>query len=324
MISVICPTFNERDYISGVIDFFLRVEPSEKELLIVDGGSVDGTREIVKRYQEKNSNVRLIDNPDRFVPYALNAGIKASKGDPIICIGAHSEFADDYFVKILETFSTVDADIVGGPTRTRAKEPKQQAIASAISCIFGTGDSKVHDENYRGYSDHVTFGAWKRSLFDDVGYFDEELIRDQDDEFHYRAKSKGKKLFLNPDIKLYYYPRSSFVSLFKQYYQYGFFKPLVFKKVASEIKFRHIAPALFVVYLAASPLSIVFPLLVIPLALYLILLLYFSVSKGKSIIERLYLLITFPVIHTGYGSGILMHYVGYSSHDAKKNTQGSR
>lgn len=305
MISVICPTYNEESYIESILNFFNNSEPVNKELLIVDGGSSDRTKEIVKEWTFKNKNIKLIINENKIVPFALNLGVKESKGDYIIRIDAHTRYSNDYFLKILETFKRTDADIVGGPTRVAFETDFQKAVAAAITNPFGVGDSKVHNLEYNGYSDHVTFGAWKRELFNDVGYFDEELVRNQDDEFHYRAKSMGKKIYLSSEIKLWYFPRKNFPSLFKQYFQYGYYKPIVLKKVKSEIKLRHLIPSLFVLYIFSLPIIFFNFLWFSPAIIYLFAILLTFLKSDLSSSQKLKSFVIYPAIHFGYGFGFI-------------------
>lgn len=320
MISVICPTFNESKHIEKVLDFFVKANPSGKELIIVDGGSTDNTRETVKEWSKKYANIYLIDNPYKFVPYGLNIAIKKSVGDPVIRIDAHSDYAPDYFEKILETFRTTGADIVGGPCLTRGQTPLQLAIANAISSLFGIGNSKVHNSKYKGYADSVTFGAWKRELFEQTGYFDERFIRNQDDEFHYRAKSLGKKIFMNPEIKLWYYPRSSLSSLFRQYFEYGIYKPWVLKKIKSGIRLRHVVPALFVIYLILLPLVFTFLYFLIPFFVYLFIDLIVSLISKEDLKVKAWLIPVYPVIHISYGIGFIIGILQIKNISGKKNT----
>ena len=172
-----------------------------------------------------------------------------------------------------------------------------------MSHPFGIGGSKVHDDKFEGYVDHVTFGAWKREIFVDVGFFDERLKLNEDDEFHYRAKSLGKKIYLNPEIKLWYCPRRSISEFFKQYFQYGLYKPLVLKKVKSGFKLRHIMPSLFVIYVLSIPLSLFNLIWMIPLFLYMAIVVVILL-KAKIKIPFM-LIILFPVIHIAYGSGFI-------------------
>ena len=305
MITVICPTYNESKFIEQIIKFFLNAKPDDKELLIVDGGSTDETCEIINGWTSKHNNIKLVENPDKYVPFALNKAIKMSSGDPIVRLDAHTEFAEDYFEKIIETFNITGADVVGGPMRAIGKSDFQKAVALVTGTVFGIGDSKIHRENYSGESDHVYLGAWQRKLFDEIGFFDERLKRNQDDEFHYRARSMGKKVFLNPDIKSYYYPRSNIFKLIGQYFQYGLFKPLVLKKIKSEIKVRHIIPAVFCVYLLGLPLTYFSIFYLLPLFLYTVLNLYFSLRFSRNIIINILLLIIYPSIHISYGLGFI-------------------
>ena len=178
-------------------------------------------------------------------------------------------------------------------------------MAYAICTPFGVGNSQVHNVTYEGYSDSVTFGSWKKEIFTEVGMFDERLVRNQDDEFHYRAKSKGKKIYQNPAIKLWYYPRSNLKGLFKQYYQYGLFKPMVLKKVNSEIKLRHLIPSCFLLYFISLPLAAISPLWLIPLALYLLLDVFFSLRAKGGVKVKLAALLVYPALHVSYGAGFL-------------------
>ncbi len=305
MISVICPTLNEEEYIEEIIKFFISSEPKEKELLIIDGGSNDQTREIVDKWASNYPNISLFDNANKFVPYALNIGVKKSTGDPIIRLDAHTEYASDYFEKILETFSKTNADIVGGPMRAIGRTAFQKAVAYCTSTRFGIGGSKIHDNVYSGESDHVYLGAWNRKLFDEIGFFDEKLKRNQDDEFHYRARSLGKKIYLNTEIKSYYYPRSSFKKLIKQYFQYGLYKPLVLKKIKSEAKLRHIIPPIFVMYLLTLPIAIKLVFYLIPLIIYLIVGFIYSMINKMSMLEKFTTLMVYFLLHISYGIGFI-------------------
>ncbi len=206
---------------------------------------------------------------------------------------AHTEYEEDYFTQIINTFEKSGSEIVGGPMRAIGNTAFQRSVAYCTSTSFGIGGSKIHQKDYEGESDHVYLGAWKKKLFDDIGLFDEKLKRNQDDEFHYRARSLGKKIYLNPKIKSYYYPRSSLKNLFKQYFQYGLFKPLVLKKVKSEAKFRHLIPPLFILYLISLPIAIKFPLYLLPLLVYLIINLFFSVNNRMNFTEKFFSCIAF-------------------------------
>lgn len=307
MITVLCPTYNEENYIAQVLDFFINSEPQEKELYIIDGMSKDRTRDIVQSYVQKHpGKIFLLDNPDKYVPYALNKGLEHAKGEFIIRLDAHTEYAPDYFVKILDTFNKTGADIVGGPMRAIGKTPFQKAVAYSTSTVFGVGDSHFHNEGYEGWVDSVYLGAWKKEIFAEVGNFDIRMVRNQDDEFHYRARAKGKRLYLNPEIKSLYYPRSNYKTLFKQYFQYGYYKPLVLKKVRSEIKPRHLIPAAFSIYILSLPFAFWFQPWLIPGILYMALAFYFGFRMEGTLGEKLTSATIYPILHISYGTGFIL------------------
>ena len=305
--SIICPVFNEGAYIKNLLELLLTIHPKPKEVFIVDGMSTDETRDIHSRYTGKLPQLRILDNPKRFVPFALNAAISLCTSEIVVRIDAHTKYASDYFERILETFKNVDADIVGGPTRTGFKEPFQEAVAYVFNTPLGMGNSSVHDINFNGYTDSVTFGAWKREIFNKTGLFDVQFKRNQDDEFHYRARSLGFKIYQNSDIKLWYYPRNTLKGLFKQYFEYGLYKPLVLKKNKSGLSIRHVVPSLFVMYL----LSLVFLLFwnwvaIIPMIIYYSLAIYFTLKAPSSFKAKLYIPLVYPIVHLGYGIGFIL------------------
>lgn len=308
-ISLIIPCYNEELYIGSLLECIAKqTYPYNRiEVFCVDGLSSDNTRKIINEQSEMNAQIRLIDNPDKTVPFALNLAIKQSTGNPIIRIDAHTQYAVNYIEKIIETFETTGADIVGGPMRAIGKTAFQKAVAYATSTKLGVGNSSFHNENAKGFVDSVYLGAWKRELFNDVGYFDTQLKRNQDDEFHYRAKAKGKKIYLNPEIKSWYYPRNTAGKLFTQYFQYGLYKPLVLKKVKSEIKVRHIIPSIFVLYLFSCFFiysSWGWPVLA-PVFLYVFMAVVFSAFSKETFITKILIPVVYPVLHISYGAGFI-------------------
>jgi len=306
LITVICPVFNEENYICKLVEFFVEAKPVEKELIVIDGGSTDNTLTIVKECCKKHGNIHLMNNPDQIVPHALNLGIKNTLGDPIIRLDAHTEYESDYFEKVLDTFGKTGSDIVGGPMRAIGKSNFQKAVAITTSTSFGTGNSKIHNENYEGLSDHVYLGAWQRKLFDEIGYFDEQLKRNQDDEFHYRAKSLGKKIYINPAIKCYYFPRNSYAKLIKQYFQYGLFKPFVMFKIKSEVKLRHLIPSIFALYILFLPIVLLNIFYLIPLIFYVLVEFYFVVRLKGIFIIKMHATLIYPILHLSYGIGVVI------------------
>ncbi len=307
MITVVCPVYNESKYIRNVLDFCMRAMPEKKEVIVIDGASTDDTCDIVKQYIATHSNLTLLYNEKRIVPFALNKAIQAAKGDIIIRLDAHTDYSADYFEKVIETFESTGADIVGGPMRIAKGNAVQDAVGYATSTFFGVGNSSFHFEDFEGFTDTVYLGAWKKNIFEKTGLFDELFKRNQDDEFHYRAKSLGFTIYQSPNIKLYYHPRNSFAKLFKQYFQYGLYKPMVLRKIKSGFSIRHLIPSLFVLYLLGLPLfaavNVIYAF--IPLILYMIVNLAFSFLSNKNFAQVFRIAYAYFILHLSYGLGFL-------------------
>lgn len=315
-VSIICPTYNEEKYIEKCIDSMLHqdIEKSDIEILFVDGRSSDKTREIIEGYQKEYPFIQLIDNPERTVPFAMNCGIKAARGETIIRIDAHSEFPPNYIRVLREQLVALNAENVGPVCLTLAatESIEAKAIATALSSSFGVGNayfrigaSKVMEV------DTVPFGCFHRKTFDKIGMYDEELIRNQDDELNARIIKNGGKIFLIPDLVVKYYARDTIQKTRKMYYQYGLFKPLVNKKIGSPATLRQFFPMLFVLGLILGfILSFVHPVFLYTylavLTLYIIGAVVFSIKDAKEKKEILYLPYIFLTLHLAYGWGYLV------------------
>lgn len=306
MISVVCPVYNEEKYIEKLLLFYKYAKPADKEIFLIDGGSTDRTKEIIIQYATNDTSIRLLDNPNKFVPFALNTAIPRCRGEYIVRLDAHTLYAVDYFEKILLVFKESGADIVGGPMRAVGNSDFQKAVAYATSTPFGVGNSQFHFEDYKGFTDSVYLGAWKKEIFKSTGLFDEQMIRNQDDEFHYRAKSAGFKIYQSPAIVSHYFPRDTLKALARQYFEYGLYKPLVLSKIKSEIKLRHLIPLAFVLYVLSLPAGLLFTqFYIIPLLVYGILLLGFSMLNRLSWISKINCLVIYPALHIAYGLGFI-------------------
>ena len=314
-LSVICPIYNEEKHIAACLDSILRQDfPKEElEVLMVDGMSSDRTREIVQQYTEQYPFIFLLDNPKRIVPTGLNIGIQVAQGEVIIRLDAHTIYPDNYFSVLVEKLFALNADNVGGLCRTLpAKDTSVcEAIAAALSSPFGMGDSHFRiGTNKEMQVDTVPFGCFRREVFDKIGYFDEELVRNQDDEFNGRIIKFGGHIYLIPSIVIDYYGRDSIGKVSKMFYQYGLFKPLVNKKLGNPATVRQFFPFFFVLGLIIGfPLCFVnlfFRILYIAvLALYIFLAAYFSIRQIKGLKRILLLMVTFFAIHVSYGWGYL-------------------
>ena len=314
-LSVICPIYNEEKHIAACLDSILRQDfPKEDlEVLLVDGMSTDRTREIVQQYTAQYPFIFLLDNPKRIVPTGLNIGIRVAQGEVIIRLDAHAIYPDNYFSVLVDKLYALNADNVGGLCRTLpAKDtPVCEAIAAALSSPFGMGDSHFRiGTNKEMQVDTVPFGCFRREVFDKIGYFDEDLVRNQDDEFNGRIIKYGGHIYIIPSVVIDYYGRDSIGKVSKMFYQYGLFKPLVNKKLGNPASVRQFFPFFFVLGLIIGfMLSLVYKLFfflyIAVLTFYLFLAAYFSIRQVKGLKRIVLLMVTFLVIHVSYGWGYL-------------------
>lgn len=304
-LSVIIPVYNEAECIGSLIQSLNEMDDLDKEIIFSDGGSEDETRRKIVEAAEKYGNIVLVDNPGRYVSHAFNHACKVAKGEYIALIGAHSVYPADYFRVCVEHLEAGICDAAGGFLLHRGNGPTGEAIAYAMSTKFGVGDTEFRTEPEKKYVDSVAFAVYNRKVFEVAGYFDEQLVRDQDDEFHYRMNSMGLRILMIPELKVTYFVRNTLRGLASQYYQYGLYKPLVFRRVVSSVRPRHLVPSLFVIYMASLPLALLNIIWLVPLALYFLLSLFFSARSPLSLSARLIMPFVFPVLHLGYGIGFL-------------------
>lgn len=251
MISVVCPIYNEEKYIAKCIDSILEQDfpHDDMEVLFVDGISSDRTREIVLEYTDKYKFIRLLDNPHRTSPYAMNIGIENAAGDTIFRMDAHAQYPDNYLSELYQKLQELpNAENVGGVCETLPCNDTNEAyaIAEVLSNSFGMGNSYFRT----GISeirkvDTVPFGCFHKSLFKRIGLYDTDLDRNQDDELNGRIIRNGGSIYIIPAIKIKYFARDKMEKVRKMFYQYGLYKPLVNKKLGAPATLRQFVPVLF-------------------------------------------------------------------------------
>jgi GT2 family glycosyltransferase len=282
------------------------------KILVVDGISEDNTREIVSEFCGLDPRIQLVDNPRRIVSTALNIGLRHARGEVIVRVDGHCLLEPDYVRQCVRYLAQTGADNVGGLMRARGESYVGEAIAIAMSSPFGVGDSRFHYSEREQYVDTVYLGAFPRRVFDQVGLFDEELIRNQDYELNYRIRAAGGKIFLTPAIKSWYITRGSLPQLCKQYFQYGSWKVAVLRKHPHSIRVRQAVPPAFVLTLLVSGLLGLFSrlsayLFLSVLSTYFVSALLFSLcsarQKGWKYLPMLPLI--FASLHFSWGSGFL-------------------
>jgi len=248
LVSVILPCRNESGYIEDCLKSILAQEPPEGgfEVIVADGVSNDGTREFLERFSAENPKVRLLNNPGRIVSTGLNAALREARGQVIVRMDAHTVYAPNYIKQCLAVLNETGADNVGGPMRTTATTYKERAVRAVFHSPFAVGGARSHAPDYEGYVDTVIYGCWRKSIFDRVGNFDEDLVRNQDDEHNLRICRNGGKIYQSPRIRSWYHVRDSFKAVFRQYMQYGYWKVLVIRNHRLPASIRHVVPAAFV------------------------------------------------------------------------------
>jgi succinoglycan biosynthesis protein ExoA len=256
-VSIVVPCRDERDHIAACVRSLLDLEPPPGgfEILIVDGMSDDGTREILRCLAAAEPRLRLLDNPRQITPCAMNVGICAARGRYIAIMGAHNRYAPDYLRQGVAVLEETGADNVGGAMICEAQSRWQEAIAAAHHSAFAVGGARWHNPSYEGPADTVFGGLYRREVFERLGLFDEELVRNQDDEFNLRLRRAGGKIWQSPRLRSWYRPRASLRGLFRQYLQYGYWKVRIIQKHKLPASVRHLVPGGFVFAALALPVA---------------------------------------------------------------------
>lgn len=312
-ISVVMPVYNEEKYIKNCIESLLLQDYPKNfmEWIFVDGMSSDNTVELIKKYKEKYPEmIKILTNPNKTVPYAMNIGIKEAKGKFIVRLDAHADYSKDYISKCVYYLETTDADNVGGVAETKSKGFVGNAIAKMLSSRFGVGNSDFRTNGESGYVDTVPFGAFRKEVFEKWGGYDERLTRNQDNEMNYRIRKNGGKVYLSSDIKLSYYCRDSIKGISNMALKNGMWNVITMKLCPGSMGLRHFIPLMFLLSIIVLPILSIFVhlfalLFAIEMCLYLLLDCYFSAKKADGIKEFLLLLILFPIFHITYGAGSL-------------------
>jgi succinoglycan biosynthesis protein ExoA len=245
--SIVVACRNELRHISEFLDCVEAQDlPADQwEVIVADGMSNDGTREYLTEIALRNPRVRIIDNPQQIVSTGLNAAIRLARGEIILRMDVHSTYAPDYVRQCLTELEVSGAANVGGPARVIARTYRSRLFAAGFHSRFATGGASWHDVTFEGFSDTVPYGCWRKETLDAIGLFDEALVRNQDDELNLRILRAGGKIWQSPRIFSCYRSRTSVRDLWRQQFQYGFWKVAVIRKHRLPASLRHLIPGLF-------------------------------------------------------------------------------
>lgn len=327
VVTLVVAMRNEEKHISRCVQSLLDQDyPAGKlEVLFMDGQSTDRTCEIVSSMIAGRGGFELIDNPGRIQSIAWNMGIERAKGELVGIVSGHSELAPDYVSMAVETLQRTGADLVGGPARAESESVVGEAIALAMSTPFGVGGAEFRYATEENEVDTVFMGVCKRALYEKIGGFDAEMVRNQDDELSYRLLEQGGRIVCNPAIKSVYRNRATLRSLWKQYFDYGRWKVRVIQKHPQQWRPRHLVPGLFVTTLGVSALM--------PPVFAGIGAVYSTTTLAVSIITAAragrvdvlpYLPAAFAILHIGYGVGFLKGLIQFRDRWADRASHAPR
>lgn len=318
-VSIIVPCLNEEKRISTLLEaVFAQTYPrSALEVTIADGGSRDRTRQVIEGFQSAHPDLQLqvVDNPVASIPAALNCAIRASGGELILRLDAHSAPYPDYVERSVADLELGKGDNVGGVWEIRpgADTWLARSVAAAAAHPLGVGDALYRHATAPASVDTVPFGCYRRSLVEKIGGYDETLLANEDYEFNARIRRAGGKIWLDPAIRSIYFARPGLMELARQYYRYGFWKLKMLQRYPGTLRWRQALPPVFTLSLVAAALLALFwpvfgGLLLLELLVYFGILALASLklaAQGKELFLIVGLPLAIAAMHLSWGGGFL-------------------
>ncbi len=321
-VTLMVPVLNERLAIESCLECIAEQDlVHSMEVLLVDGGSTDGTLEILQQWENRDPRFRLLDNPRGLVSTGLNRAIENARGAVLVRVDAHTFLAPDYVRTCLSTLEETGAQNVGGPMKPEGSTPLGHSVAVAMGYRFGIGTAPFRFAQERQEVDTVYLGAFPRETFQNLGKFDETLVRNQDYEMNYRIRSAGGRIVVDPQLICRYLTRSDTPALWRQFFSYGYWKAQMLRKYPRSLKPRQLAPPSLVLSLGLTAvvsawglttghllLRLAFPLL---LSLWIALagVTTFQAALDHGIRPALRLPWVFATIHLSWGLGFLKGWI---------------
>ena len=307
-VSVILPILNEERDLQECISAILKQNyEGDLEVILALGPSKDKTNQIAKALAEKDSRIKLVENPTGKTAAALNLAIAASTNEIICRIDGHAEISDSYIKTAVEVMMQTGAVNVGGLMKADAGHGFQSVVATAMRSKIGVGASKFHTGGTAGPADTVYLGTFKKSAILQAGGFDEKYIRAQDWELNHRLRLNGGVIWFDPRLVVTYRPRDTFSKLAKQYFEYGRWRRAVSRAHKGTVNFRYLAPP---IALIINLLSLIFGAILntvffIPALVYLVTIILSSLIIGKNIYEKISLPSVLITMHMSWGFGFI-------------------
>ena len=317
-VTVMVPMRNEGAWIERCVESILAQDyPSDRiEVIVVDGLSTDDSCERLRRMAKHDPRLRVLSNPACIVPSSLNLALRHARGDVVARVDAHTVLAADYLTRGVELLERSGADNVGGPMVCKGGGAVGDAVAEAMSSRFGIG-SYFHFATDERECDTVYMGMWPRRVFETVGLFDEQLVRNQDDEHSYRIRKAGGRVLVSPSMRSSYQNRRSWKALVRQFFEYGLWKVRVLQKHPAQMSLRHFVPPVMIAGLVVG--VVVYPIeptltiaVAVAYATYVGVLGCVSLSHGgrpAAVVRRFAAL---AAIHHAWGAGFLVGLVRFA------------
>lgn len=321
-VSYVMPVYNEAAYIDDAVASVLaqRYE-GEQELVLALGPSTDGTSERVAAIAAREPRVRIVHNPEMAIPIGLNRAIRAARHDVIVRVDAHTELAPDYTATAVATLTRTGAASLGGLMVAEGRTRFQRAVARAYNSRLGLGGGAYHGSAVEGPAESAYLGIMRREAIVAVGLYDEGLKRAEDWELNFRLRSAGEVVWLDPALRVTYWPRDTSSKLSRQFVATGIWRGELVRRHGGRHPLRYFAPPALVLASAASlvvlalqlsgvlagPASLVLGLVHLAPALYLLLLAALLVvpSSGRSLADRATFALVIATMHVSWGAGFL-------------------
>lgn len=316
-VTIAMPCLDEEAYIEACIRTVLSQDyPADRfELVVADGMSMDATREILGKLAAEDARIRILDNPDRIQSAGINRILSVARGEVLVRMDVHCEYANDYISQCVRVLETTGAENVGGAQRARAKTLFQRALCAALDSPLGVGGAKYRSAESEGFVDTVFLGAFRRRVFETAGLYDPKAVTNEDAELNQRIIEGGGKVYLSKDIVVHYFPRQSFKALSKQYFKYGQGRARTLLKRGKFLSLRPALPFLMTLsgaaLLATSPFH---PFAPLAFAAYALGTGAEAVRVGQKLgplgIPLVWAM--FPVVHLSHGVGFGVGLVKYT------------
>jgi succinoglycan biosynthesis protein ExoA len=321
-VSYVMPVLNEAGYLEAAIASIVAQDhPGDFEIVLAVGPSTDGTADIVARLVAADDRIRIVDNPGMDIPIGLNLAIAASRHPIIVRVDAHTELAPGYTSRAVATLQRTGAASLGGVMIATGKPGLQAAVARAYNSRYGLGGGAYHGENAaEGPAESAYMGVMRADALRQIGGFDETLRRGEDWELNYRLRQAGHIVWLDPQLRVSYWPRSTLLKLHRQFFATGVWRGELVRRLGTRNPLRFFAPPVLLISVVLSvillPLHLtgvlsgwlgwLFALVYLGPLAYLVLLVIAAATTPGSLADRVRLAVVLATMHLSWGAGFLV------------------